>query len=140
MRLEDCLEQGFLREHRFPSEIIQKELENSEKHLADARKCITSEMYGLATVSIYTSMFHAARSILFRDGFKERNHVCVIAHLRKNYPSLREQVRVLDSYRRTRHSALYGIEIEDNPEESIHGIDLAESFIQAIRSILENEY
>ncbi len=136
MRLEDCLEEGFLRKHRFPPEVMQKELENAEKHLANARKCIESEMYDLASVSIYTSMFHAARAILFRDGFKERNHVCVIAHLRKNYPALREHVRLLDSYRRTRHSALYGIDTEEDSEESTQGIELAENFILAVKKVL----
>lgn len=137
MRLEDCLEEGFLRKHKFPLEVIQKELENAQKHLANARKCIDSEMYDLASVSIYTGMFHAARAILFRDGFKERNHVCVIAHLRKNYPAMREHVRVLDSYRRTRHSALYGVDNEEDPEEAVHGIELAEGFIQAVKNVLE---
>ncbi len=136
MRLEDCLKSGFLKKHRFSPDVIEKELDNAEKHLADARKCIASEMYGLATVSIYTGMFHAARAILFRDGFKERNHVCVIAHLRKNYPALREHVRVLDSYRRARHSALYGIDAEEDPEEAVHGIELAEGFILEVKKIL----
>ena len=137
MRLEDCLREGFLKKHRFSPEVIEKELVNAEKHLADARKCIDSEMYGLATVSIYTSMFHAARAILFRDGFKERNHVCVIAYLRKNYPALQEHVKVLDSYRRARHSALYGIDAEEDPEEAVHGIELAEEFILEVKKILE---
>ena len=137
MRLEDCLKEGFLRKHRFPPEVMQKELENAEKHLANAKKCIESEMYDLASVSIYTSMFHAARAILFRDGFKERNHVCVIAHLRKNYPALREHLKVLDSYRRARHSALYGIDAEEDPEEAVHGIELAEEFILEVKKILE---
>ena len=136
MRLEDCLKSGFLKKHRFSLDVIEKELENAEKHLADAGKCIDSEMYGLATVSIYTSMFHAARAILFRDGFKERNHVCVIAYLRKKHPQLREHVKVLDSYRRARHSALYGIDAEEDPEEATHGIELAEGFIVEVKKIL----
>lgn len=138
MRLEECLKSGFLKKHRFSPDVIDKELENAGNHLSDARKCIASEMYGLATVSIYTGMFHAARAILFRDGFKERNHVCVITYLRKNYPPLQEHLKVLDSYRRARHSALYGIDAEEDPEEAVHGIELAENFILEVKKILED--
>ena len=79
MRLEKCFEEGLLKEHIFPLEVIEREMKNARHHIKNARQCVDSKMYDLAVVSIYTSMFHAARAILFKEGFKERSHVCVIA-------------------------------------------------------------
>ena len=138
MRLKQCYEEGLLKKHKFPSEVIEKELENAKRHLANARKCLETGMNDLSTVSIYTAMFHAARAILFRDGIKERSHVCVIAYLRKNYPSLNEHVKILDNYRRTRHTALYGIEYSMDEDESSYGIKLAEDFIMAVEGVLQS--
>jgi uncharacterized protein (UPF0332 family) len=36
-------------------------------------------------VSSYTSMFQAARALLFHDGVIEKSHACVVAYLREHY-------------------------------------------------------
>ena len=136
MRLKQCYEEGLLKKQKFPSEVIEKELDNAERHLANAKKCIETGMYDLSTVSIYTAMFHAARAILFRDGIKERSHVCVIAYLRNNYPSLNEHTKIFDNYRRTRHTALYSIEFTQDIDDSGYGIELAKDFVEAVKGVL----
>ena len=113
--------------------MIGKEIDNANKHLENASVCIDKNMYGLAVVSIYTSMFHAARAILFRDGIKERSHICIIIYLKERYPTLEDYVKVLDSYRRTRHTALYGIDSDINKDDATYGIDLAKKFIKAVK-------
>ena len=57
-------------------------------------------------------------------------------NLRKNYPDLKEHVKVLDNYRRTRHTALYGIDYGSDKDGAVYGIELAESFIRVVESIL----
>ena len=69
-------------------------------------------MYDLAVVSVYTAMFHAARAILFRDGIKERSHICVVTYIKEKYPHLSEYANTLDSYRKSRHTMLYGLEVD----------------------------
>ena len=70
------------------------------------------------------------------DGIKERSHVCLISYLRSKYPDLAHHIRVLDSYRRFRHTALYALDVEIDENESKESIRLAVEFVKEIEKIL----
>jgi len=82
-------------------------------------------------------MFHAARSLLFRDGVKERSHVCVISYLRDTYPKLRRLANQLDTYRRNRHNTVYALDFLISDEEAQQAIDDADHFYHQIRDIIQ---
>jgi len=136
MRLEECFNRGLLRKARVSEDVITKELHNAYRHLENAIKCLDDEMYDLAVVSVYTAMFHASRAILFRDGIKERSHICVIEYLRVKYPDLGEYVAVLDNYRQSRHTMLYGIDVDILSDDAEEGIRSAADFIEKVESIV----
>lgn len=83
-------------------------------------------------------MFHAARAILFRDGIKERSHLCVISYIQETYPQLRRLANQLDTYRRNRHNTLYALDFLISEDEAKQAIDDAEQFNKKIKEILEN--
>jgi len=72
-------------------------------------------------------MFHAARSILFRDGVKERSHLCVVSYIQESYPQLKRLANQLDSYRRNRHNTLYALDFLTSDEEAQQDIASADS-------------
>ena len=82
-------------------------------------------------------MFHAARSLLFRDGVKERSHLCVISYLQDTYPTLRRLANQLDTYRRNRHNTLYALDFLISEEEAQQAIDDAERFHHHIQNTIE---
>lgn len=137
MKLKDCFEKGFLRRSKLAEDVVEKEIFNTERHLQNANQCIEQKMYDLAIVSVYTAMFHAARAILYRDGIKERGHVCLIQYIKKEYPELNNYAKILDNYRRNRHIMLYGIDVEMMVEDATIGIDLAKEFIEAVKKELK---
>lgn len=137
MNIERCMREGLLRRVEMPPGAIGKELANAERHLDNARRCVEAGMSDLAVVSVYTSMFHAARAILYRDGLKERSHICIVAYLRERYPGLANHANVLDGFRKGRHAALYGIEAVDTMEDAAQGIKSAASFLKAAKSLLK---
>jgi len=136
MRLEECFNRGLLRKAKVSEDIITKELHNAYRHLENATKCLDEGMYDLAVVSVYTAMFHASRAILFRDGIKERSHICVVEYLRVKYPDLGEYITVLDNYRQSRHTMLYGIDVDILLEDAEEGIKSAMSFIEKVETII----
>lgn len=82
-------------------------------------------------------MFHAARSILFRDGIKERSHLCVISYLQETYPQLKRLANQLDTYRRNRHNTLYALDFLVSDDEAQQAIEDAEQFYRKIKEIID---
>jgi uncharacterized protein (UPF0332 family) len=137
LRLKDCFEQGLLKRVKLPDEVVLKEIENAKRHLDNASFCFNGKKYDLAVVSIYTSMFHAARAVLFSDSIKERSHICIIIYLREKHPELSEYITVLDNYRRSRHGMLYGIDTVASEEDAELGIEKAGEFIGVVEKKLK---
>ncbi|MFO8051968.1 MAG: HEPN domain-containing protein [Thermoplasmatota archaeon] len=84
-------------------------------------------------------MFHAARALLFIEGYKERSHVCLAAFLRERYPELKEYADVFDIYRKNRHESLYGIDYEPLENDAKAGIDFAKRFIETLGKMIEDQ-
>lgn len=84
-------------------------------------------------------MFHAARSILFRDGVKERSHLCVISYIQETYPQLKKLANQLDAYRRNRHNTLYELDFLISDDEAQLAIEDAERFYRQIKDILDKK-
>jgi uncharacterized protein (UPF0332 family) len=136
VNIRDCFKEGLLRKAAPSLEMAQKEIDNSGKYLADAKRCLQEGMPEMAVVAVYTSMFHASRALLFRDGLRERSHICVIAYLVENYPDLKPHIRTLDLYRRSRHMMLYGVDVSAVTEDARQGILAAGQFQKAVETEL----
>jgi uncharacterized protein (UPF0332 family) len=66
-----------------------RSLELSKGNIEDAVENLSIHRSRVVAISSYTAMFHAARAILFRDGFiKERSHECIPVYLKEKYPEL----------------------------------------------------
>ena len=84
-------------------------------------------------------MFHSARAILFKDGIKERSHLCIVSYLRETYPRLKRLANQLDAYRRNRHNTLYALDFLISGDEAQQAIEDAEKFYRRIKDILDKK-
>ncbi|MBU0497510.1 MAG: HEPN domain-containing protein [Candidatus Thermoplasmatota archaeon] len=108
----------------------------SRRYIQNARDNLGLQNKNLVVFCAYTAMFHAARALLFRDGVKERSHVCIVSYLRETYPRLRRLANQLDMYRRNRHNTLYALDFLISDVEAQQAIDDAEHFYRHIETIL----
>jgi uncharacterized protein (UPF0332 family) len=116
-----------------------KSLETSLKYIQNAKDNLKLKNSNLVIFCSYTAMFHAARSILFRDGVKERSHLCVISYIQETYPRFKRLANQLDTYRRNRHNTLYELDFLVSDDEAQQAIDDAEHFYQQIKKILDEK-
>lgn len=137
MNTTDCFKEGLLKKEAPSKEKSVKSLENAKKYIEKAMHNLKSEDYDLVIFCCYTSMFHAARAILFRDGIKERSHVCMIQYISEKYPKIAKICGMLDIYRRSRHNALYALDILYKKEDAEGAIDDANEFLGGIKGFLK---
>lgn len=91
----------------------------------------------MAILAAYSSAFHAARAILFNDGYGERSHFAIYEYLKEKHPELGEVVAAFDAYRRMRHAVAYGIETVVNEQEAKEAINFANKFLHEVKGLLK---
>ena len=137
MNLDGCFEQGLLKKVPPDNENARKSLLESERNVGDAEKNFTIGCFNVVVVLGYTTMFHAARGLLFKDGVKKRGHLCIPIYVREKYPSLAKFANVLDSYRILRHRTLYGLEVFIDETEAREALRAARDFLWAAGKIVK---
>ena len=141
MNLNECFDRRLLRRDRPDAEKAKRSIEISKTKLKQAHKAFQNELYDASLVLAYTSMFHAARAVLFRDGIIEKSHVCMIEYLRTEYVRkgrLGEGfVNSLDQMRIDRHEAIYGLEASVTMSQTDHAIQQCKEFIETITKLLK---
>lgn len=141
MNIEQCLEQGLLVKSKPDLEKSFSSIQMSKHKLELAQAEFTHNLFESAIISAYSSMFHASRALLFRDGFKERSHFAVYVFINERYSRKIEKryLSELNSLRLQRHELMYGLETSSEVQESNADstIKLAEGFLKAVEKILK---
>lgn len=139
MDVTECFEKGLLKKDKPDREKALKSIAMAKNKIESAKKLMKYKMYNICLVDIYSSMFHASRALLFRDGLKERSHYAVYIYLKEKYKDKIEQrfLNELDALRMERHDFFYGLdEIKVSEKEAVEGISMAEEFIRAVERVV----
>ncbi|MBU0662613.1 MAG: HEPN domain-containing protein [Candidatus Diapherotrites archaeon] len=110
MKISELLGKGLLAKSASNKEEVQGSLAIAERFVERAEGNKKIEYYDISLSLAYQSMFHAARALLFKSGYKERSHTALIGALKEIYADnaeLQELLEVFDSYRKTRHAVQY---------------------------------
>jgi uncharacterized protein (UPF0332 family) len=138
MKMAECFRKGLLKRTSPDTENTARSLELSTNNIEDAIANLSIHRYRVVAISSYSAMFHAARAVLFRDGIKERSHECIPVYLKEKYPELETHANILDSYRRFRHDAIYGLDFVMDEEEARAALDFAKEFLEKIKIFVGN--
>ena len=139
MNFKDCLSKGLIRKDKYAPERIKKSLEIAERFLTSGRKNIEIKELEMAEIAAYSSIFHSARSLLFKKEYTERSHICVILALKELYKNnhvLIELLNTFDKIRISRHNIQYGGILIDK-EEAMFVYDFAKQFLEKTKKIIK---
>lgn len=137
MDIKDCLEQGFLKKITFDEKLIKKELKEAIYDLERAKKAIQENDFKWSIIKSYYSMFHAAKSVLFKLGYMEKRHFAVSAVLE----DLNKKGKIETKYLSYFSAALSAREEADyhynySKDIAMHNITMAEEFLEAMKKLL----
>lgn len=137
MEIKDCFSKGFLIKTRLSENKVKQSLISSRNSAKKAEDNLRIGNMDVAVVMAYTAMFHAFRALLFMDGIKERSHVCMLAYIKERFPQLKDLAKEADSYRRFRHTVLYGLEVLVSKDDAVAAIKLAKEIINSVAARLK---
>lgn len=138
--LEKCFEKGLIRKTLPSKEKALKSIRKARKWLEEARKNFKFRLFDSCLVSSYSAMFHAARALLLKDGFREKSHYCLARYIEEKYINTKKLNRIvldlLDRFRELRHEDLYELEFSATREDAEEAIKNAEFIIKEIEKLV----
>jgi len=136
----ECLKKGLLRKTVPSKAKAEKSLEASLKWLEEAEKNFKSDALKSSLLSAYLAVFHAARSILFFNGYREKSHACIARYLEEKYVREGllepEWVEMLDHFRELRHTDQYSFNFFTSADESEDTITKSRDFVSRMEKLL----
>src|SRR3989339_1001669 len=89
----DCVREGLLRRIPPSKDKAAQSLKKAREWLKEAENSLRGNALNSSILASYMVMFHAARTILFLDGFREKSHACVARYLDEKYVKTGNRVK-----------------------------------------------
>jgi uncharacterized protein (UPF0332 family) len=138
--LDKCFEKGLIRKTLPSREKALKSIKKAKKWLDEAKKNFKFGLFDSCLVSSYSAMFHAARALLLRDGFREKSHYCLARYIEERYVNTKKLNRMvvvlLDRFRELRHEDLYELEFFATKDDAKEAIKNAENVIKELERLI----
>jgi uncharacterized protein (UPF0332 family) len=140
---EKCLKRRSIIKQEFTNSLIPNELEAANRDLERARRTFDEYLddldYKWATIQAYYSMFHAARALLYKKGYREKSHFCLKVALQALYADegLLDQSLVddFDTTMLLKETADYKSDF--SKEGAVSALNSAEEFLNATQKLLD---
>jgi len=139
--LEKCIKKSLIRRTLPSREKSSRSIAKAKRWLEEAEKNFNFGLFDSCLVNCYSAMFHAARAVLFKDGFREKSHYCVARYLEERYANLGKLshivVDLLDRMRSLRHEDLYELDFFATKEDAEEAVENAKIVIEKLEKLIE---
>jgi len=137
----DCMREGLLRKIPPSKDKATQSLKKAREWLKEAENSLKGDAFNSSILASYMVMFHAARTILFLDGFREKSHACVARYLEEKYVKIgkldKKWIELLDHSREIRHNDQYDLSFFSTKEEAENALESANDFFAAMESLFK---
>jgi len=136
---EKCLKNRRIVVIEATPEMLEKEMENAKYDLSKAEDNLISGDFKWSSVQAYYSMFHSAKALVLKKGYREKSHICLLVALNELYIKTGEMDSdIADDYEmcmNVRHEADYGMVYKK--ESAALSIEAAQRLYEVACEILE---
>ena len=133
----ECVEKGLLRRIPPSREKAVQSIEKAKQLLEEAKANLKEGRINSTIIVAYLALFHTARAMLFKDGYREKSHECIIRYLEEKHPEISpKQIEALEKYKSERTHTQYDVTYNPNEEQAEKIIKFTEKFTQTIEEII----
>lgn len=138
MDIERCLEEGFLKKIVPNNEVQNKEIVSSGYDLKRAKSSFESNDYKWSTIQSYYAIFHSARALLNKLGYREKRHFAIGIVLEDLAKNGKINIKFVSDF----HAAMSAREDADyrdiySKETSDYILEISEEFVKEVKNILK---
>jgi uncharacterized protein (UPF0332 family) len=134
---QKLLEERKLMRIRRDSALVAKEVAAANADLKDAKESLSLKKFKWATIQGYYSIFHSARALLFKKGYREKSHHALLVAIRELYIIEIERSLILEFEHSMylRQEADYGQKFSENGAQDVIGT--AEKMFERTKAVLK---
>jgi uncharacterized protein (UPF0332 family) len=140
---EECLRKRLLRPERPDKGKAQDALKMAHERFIDAKISKDAEIPAATILLVYAALFHASRALLFKDGYSEKSHYCVVEYIREKYVKTgkisSKFIPLLHEAREERHEVLYALEKKETKKDAEFILTSAREFIRTVEKLIKEE-
>ncbi|MEW6063250.1 MAG: HEPN domain-containing protein [Nanoarchaeota archaeon] len=118
----------------------EESIKSADSWFREAKNNLKGESFASCILTSYLAMFHAARAILFADGFREKSHFAIARYLEDKYMSKgmleKRWIELLDYYREIRHDDQYSTSFMASNDEARNALKSAKEFVERMKRLL----
>jgi len=137
---KDCFEKGLLKKTQKNSDLAKKSLRQANFFLDEAESLIDLEKQVMAAISLYSAYFHVARSLLYKDGIKERSHYCIARYVEEEYVNKKllniKFLNAFETIMNMRHNIQYSTETITIDEDLDELYNICLEFLNEVEKII----
>ncbi|MEW6329388.1 MAG: HEPN domain-containing protein [Candidatus Micrarchaeota archaeon] len=104
MDVKECIGKGLLQRVPPNRELSAKEWREAELDMAEAKALLKEKRLKRSTTTSYYAMFHAAKAVLFKLGFREKAHYAIAVVLEDLAKRGKLEMRFADDFRAAMHA------------------------------------
>ena len=134
-----CIKENLLRKIPQSKDKAMQSIKKAYQWLKEAENSLKGVAFNSSILASYMIMFHAARSILFFDGYREKSHACVARYLEEKYVKTgkldRKWVELLDHSREIRHNDQYDLSFFSTKEDAENALKSARDFLVVMENL-----
>lgn len=138
-KLKKCFDERSLVKIPAEPKLAQKSLKRALMVLKEIPKALSINLIEVAEQRLYQAVFHGVKALLYKDGVKERSHICVSLYFKETYKNSfsEELLTLLDRLRDVRHESQYGLEAPELDVDQIKSwINEAQELLNVIQQLL----
>ncbi len=130
----DCVRDGFIQKMAPSMSQAKETMKKALVLLKESKMALKAKAPNSAVMAAYSAVLDAARSLLFKDGYRERSHVCVVKFLEEKYSGQLDssEIMLFDQYRDKRHKTMYSGSYYMSLEDAEKVILFADNFIEKL--------
>ena len=141
--IEELLESGLIKKIPSSKQKSEESIKTAYSWIAEAENNLQNNALRSSLLSSYLAMFHAARALLFINGFREKSHFAVARFLEDMYVrrNLLEEkwIKILDHYRQIRHNDQYSTSFIITNEEAEEALHYSKLFVERMKNLLHTQ-
>jgi len=136
---EECLSAGHIKKITPSENQAHEQFSKAQTLFEEAKKSMEIENPNSAVIASYAALLDASRAVMFRNGYREKSHACVVKYLEAKYSDElgMDTIYLLDQYRDRRHKTLYSGSYYPTMEEAKQMVSFTGEFLGKIEKVLK---